>query len=221
MAIATDLNLINQVQISANKLGVASKWADTSQPVSVADDFLFEMYVLFELILSLQQNYIVTYLPGSQEQAHKFPQKPANKNGRPRFEIHHPTDGLICQVCAGTTVADIHGVERAPDISFQTDVSPDNPDFNHLLLIWDAKYRKDPNARITHPEVSEFGRWLEVFKLRGAPAPSINLAKLSKLAANCLITNGNASTEPALECERLWMKEVANFHPKSMFSVKP
>ncbi len=114
------------------------------------------------------------------------------------------------------------GIKRAPDISFQTDTSPDNPDFNHLLLIWDAKYRKNKESRITHPEVSEFGRWLEVFKLRGVHNPPINLAKLSKLAANCLITNGNASTEPDIECKRLWMKEVANFHPNSSeFSVKP
>lgn len=221
MATPTDISLIDDVRHSANRLGIAANWANTTQPLSIEDDFLYELFVLFRLITSLQKEYVVKYIPGDGENAHCFPKKPANKNGRPRFDIYTVDGKRICQICAGTKIKDIHGTPHTPDISFQTGNASDEPGYNDLILIWDAKYRKDNTSRISNSEVAVFGRWLELFDLRGKSPFHINLDNLSQLFGNCLISNGDFSTEPDIERKRLWLKEVSQFHPNTPYSIRP
>lgn len=222
MATARDKRIISQALSSAQALGVSASWTKSRRPLNLADDFLFELYILFELILDLKNRYKVTYILGQGTKQHQFPLKPANKEGRPRFEVHAKPDGkLLWQICAGTRIKDIHGVDRTPDISFQNANSPETPSYLDVQLIWDAKYKKNPSHRITHDEVSGFGRWLEILSLRYAVKPEIVLEKLGQLLANNLITNGLESTEPDEELTRLDMKEVTSFHPTSSFNVRP
>ncbi|MFC1980443.1 hypothetical protein ACFLVS_06375, partial [Chloroflexota bacterium] len=207
---------------SAQALGVSASWTKSRRPLNLADDFLFELYILFELILDLQNKYNITYIPGQGTKKHQFPLKPANKEGRPRFEVHTKSDGrLLWQICAGTRIRDIHDVDRTPDISFQNADSSETPSYHDVRLIWDAKYKKNPSHNITHADVSGFGRWLEILNLRNADKPEIVFLKLAQLLANNLITNGLGSNEPEAELTRLDMKEVTSFHPNSSFEVRP
>ncbi|MFC1924053.1 hypothetical protein ACFLXA_01630 [Chloroflexota bacterium] len=222
MAIVSDKTLIAKVQQSAKSLGVAATWATSGRPVNLADDFIFELYVLFELIIDANNYYDIVYVQGRGDKRDRFPQKPANKKDWPKFEIYEKQVHVLqWQVCAGTIVKDIHDIERAPDISIQSNTASDDPRYTDVELIWDAKYRKNPKDRITHAEISEFGRWLELFNLRHSSKPSFMLSSLRSMVANCLVTNGVQSTEPDAERTRLDLKEVASFYPGAEFVVCP
>jgi len=126
---------------------------------------------------------------------------------------------LLWQICAGTKVSDIENVDRAPDISFQKDGASDTPTYRDIEIIWDAKYRKNSMDRITHPELSAFAIWIDLLNLRN---PShIRFNSLSSLAANCLITNGQVSTEPDRVLNKYRLKEVSSFYPGKTFGTRP
>lgn len=222
MATARDKDLIAQVRYSAAALRKASIWVNSKLPLDVTDNYLFECYILFRLILNLAHNYTIRFVPGAGGNRFNFPRSPANKNGWPRFDICAKSDGtLLLQICAGTKVSDIYGKERAPDISFQNADSPDAPSWKDVKIIWDGKYRKKSSDSITDHEFSSFSRWLEILRLRNKQKPPINLNNLTQLLGNCLVTNGVKCTEPDAECTRADLKEVTSFYPGKQFSVRP
>ena len=221
MAYAQDLTLINDVQIAASRLGVASRWS-SGTPVQVEDDFLFEMHLLFRVLTALEANYSVTYVPGTGSTTHEFPKKPASKAGKPRFNVKDKNNGSRCfQICAGTTARDESGRPRGLDLSIQDANAPDDPDYQHVLQIFDAKYRKNSNDRITHAEFAAFAHWVETFGLRNTPSAGLNLGTLNDLDANCLVTNGRHSTETDNECQRVTIKEIARFYPNVNHQSRP
>lgn len=222
MAYSDDRKLIERTKQSANALGVAANWVDSKRPVDMATDFVFELYVLFEFVIYLSNNYDVIYDPGVGPKKHKFPRKPAKKVGRPKFEIYSKNKSKkLCQLCSGTQIKDIVNMHRAPDISIQSANSSDVPTHKDVELIWDAKYRADDSSRITHSELSEFARIIDLLKVKNNVTIKLNLGKYQSLIANCLITNGLESTEPNQERVRLDLKEVANFFPGMSFTIFP
>ncbi len=222
MATVRDKILVDQLRKSAKTLRRAASWAKSGLPLKLSDDFIFELYLLFELMIDLQKTYDVKYEPGKGNLTNQFPRKPANKTGRPKFEVYRKLDGsLLWQICAGTKIADINGDKRSPDISFQNANAPDEPCFKDIELIWDAKYRHDPNETIAHPELSAFAHWLEVLQLRNKTKPTIILHTLAQFVGNCLVTNGRECSEMDVECKRLDLKEVTSFYPGKIFSVRP
>jgi hypothetical protein len=180
------------------------------------------MYVLFCVIHDLTINYDIAYLPGLGAKQHVFPRKPADKAGRPRFDIKDKaTHTVLCQLCPGTTASDIHGHPRGLDISIQDPAASDTPGPADVLQIIDAKYRTNANDRISHHEFSEFARWIELFLLRGAGSPGLTFQAYPELNANCLVTNGQFSTEPVAECQRVSLSEIAGFHPATAHHSRP
>ena len=221
MAYASDISLINRVQSSAQSMGVAAAWS-SGKAVNVKDDFLYEMYLLFRVIQALAVTYDIDYLPGTGANIHAFPKKPANKAGRPRFNIKERATGtLLFQLCAGTKAADLHGHLRGIDLSIQTANSPDDPQANDVLQLFDAKYKTDDSTQITHPEFSEFARWIELFNLRGRPNAGLAFGVLNDLNANCLVSNGEFSTELDVERLRVSIREVVAFHPNAAHRFRP
>lgn len=221
MAYANDSALIAAVQRSATLLGAAATWS-SGIPVNVSDDFLYEMYVLFRAVHDLIINYDVAYVAGVGPHTHVFPRKPANKAGRPRFDIKDKaTHADLFQLCAGTNASDIHGHLRGLDISLQAATAPDAPGPADVLQIIDAKYRTNPNDRISHHEFSEMARWIELFQLRGAASPGLAFPTCPELDANCLVTNGQFSTELDVECQRVSLSEIAEFHPSTAYHARP
>jgi len=222
MAYREDSELIKRIRESARRLKLASIWEKSRFPVDLPNDFIFELFVLFRLIHDPQKNYSLKYEPGLGRKAHQFPRKPSKKAGRPYFRVHSKsTNRPLCQICAGTKVNDIVGVDRAPDISFQNASSSENPTYRDVKMIWDAKYRTNSNERISHHEFSEFARWIELLELRKPKNPSISFSALKEMLANCLVTNGEASTEPDVERKRVNLKEVSSFFPGKEFKVVP
>ena len=222
MAYSNDRRLIRQVKKSATALGNAALWANSGRPIHMSDDFIFELYILFELILDLKLSYKVVYNPGMGSNQNQFPRKPANKAGRPKFEIYSKEENkLLWQICSGTKITDIVNKERTPDISIQRGNASDTPTHNDVEIIWDAKFRNKNTDRITHSEFSAFVHWIDLFKLKTSSKPTIRLISFKNMVANCLITNGRKSTEPDSECNRQGLKEVVNFFPGAQFSVRP
>ncbi|MBN1367029.1 MAG: hypothetical protein JW967_03795 [Dehalococcoidales bacterium] len=222
MVTARDKALINQVKIAALSLRRASIWVSSKIPLNVTDNFIFELYVLFRLILDLQSAYNVKYIPGSGVKKNNFAKNPAEKQGRPKFEIYEkPFRRLLWQICSGTEIVDKFGDSRAPDISFQTANSPDTPTYQDIEIIWDAKYKKTFRRKITHAEFSTFMHFINALNLRNKVKPNINLADLRYLVDNCLVTNGEKSTELDVSCADSGLKEVTSFYPGNTFSVRP
>jgi hypothetical protein len=185
-------------------------------------DFVFELYVLFEFVIYISNNYDVFYDPGVGPKKHKFPRKPAQKVGRPKFEIYSKNKTkILYQLCSGTKIKDIVNMHRAPDISIQNANSSDVPTHKDVELIWDAKYRADDSSRITHSELSEFARIIDLLEVKNNVTIELNMGKYQNLIENCLITNGRESTEPNQERVRLDLKEVVNFYPGLNFKVFP
>jgi len=222
MAYSEDSKLIDRIRETAKRLKVAASWVKSGLPVDLASDFIFELFVLLRAVEDLQKSYSVEYVPGLGGKAHQFPRKPSKKAGRPYFKVRSKTkERVLCQICAGTKVRDINATERTPDISFQRESSGDNPTYNDVEMIWDAKYRTDSKERISHPEFSEFARWIEVLELRKAIEPSVSFNGLKDMLANCLVTNGQPSTESDAERKRVNLKEVSSFFLGKQFKVVP
>jgi len=217
--IGNNKQLLQNLKNAAKSLKVASVWATTNDDVDISDDFIFEMFVLFKLIIDIKNHYTIEYVSGNGEKKHAFPKKPANKLDRPFFIIKE-NNNIICQICAGTRIRDIWDSPKAPDISFQLASSSNNPDYTEVKMIWDAKYRKNPNKRITSHEVSEFGRWLDLLEVKHC-TPFLIMNELHRLNGNILITNGKESTEPNSERNRLGIKECSSFYPGKRFNVQP
>lgn len=214
---ASDSELIGQVSKSAEKLAVASTW-NGHLALDPPNDFVFELYVLFRMLVDLQTNYSIEFVPGVKKAT--FPRKPAPKKGWPKFVLKK--DGKrIAQICAGTQIQDLNGSLTAPDISVQAPDSPESPTFHHVMQILDAKHKSKVSKRITSPEFSEFQRWVELFNLRSKLGAMLKFDQLTVMAGNCLITNGNHSTEPNAERIRVNVKEVYGFSPKSTAKLKP
>lgn len=217
---ATDKDLISRVQASAQRLKIAATWSH-GPSLKVADSFLLELYLLFKVIEDLQKTYDVEYDPGTHPNQHVFPQTGAQKKTRPKFLVKDKNSKqTICQICPGTRVQDIDGNDRAIDISFQTATSPDSPTSQHLLQIFDAKYRKRSSNRLTSHEFSEFARWIDLFQLKSCSA-NLTFHALIDLSAHCLVTNGEETTEVDAERNRRSLREIVKFHPKSVHRRLP
>lgn len=218
---ATDKDLIRAVQAAASSLSVASKWS-TGARLKVADSFLLEMFLLFQIIQDLQTSYDVQYVPGTGTKKHCFPKSPSSKAGRPKFLVKDKsTRATLFQICAGTTVDDLNGHSRALDVSIQASGASDTPIHTDVLQIFDAKYRKTISKRLSHHEFSEFARWIELFGLRTGGTAGLTFSSLSEFDANCLVTNGQPSTELDVECNRTGLREITNFHPKTTYVSRP
>lgn len=138
--------LIDQINSFASSLYDVSKWKTSSDPFGhidpkTADNYVYEFYCYMRILEDLQTNYKVRFVPGT----NTFPKKSADKkNGWSRFDLYDKNNGtLLFQVCAGTNIEHtaIANYTVAPDISFQTDNSPAEPNENHVLMIFDSKYK--------------------------------------------------------------------------------
>ncbi len=213
---AFDAELVKAVQAAARRLGVAASWADSGRALDVADDFLYEMHVLFELLEDASSSHHVRYRPGAGKAMHAFPRKGANKQGRPRFELSDSPQGeVLAQLCAGTRVTDTLSNTHAPDISLQASTSPeDMPVANDVLNIWECKYRKNgSDGQVQRSEYSEFAQRVELLGLQPPAQLPVKLSRLSDLAARCLVTNGQPSTFTSATRAHHGVTEIASFFP--------
>ena|GEM_PF-3958504 len=220
MAYADDKKLIAATRKAAKAFGVAAEWS-AGKPVRVRNDFLLEMLLFFEVVAQFKGTgkYVLEFVAGTGRHKNAFPKAPADKAGRPRFIVKDFKGNPVCQVCAGTRVADKHGDQRGLDVSIQSPLASNSPVHTDLIAIMDAKYKSDSNVRLTHGEYAGFHHWVEVFDLRREASP--RLLKGSMLEGNCLVTNGQPSTEATVGLRDGWVVEVSNFYPGLTLSRRP
>lgn len=225
MATKRDRKLLIDARICAANLKLAAQWAISGSAVDIPNDFIYETYVVLQLLRDLKQSYKIVYRPGRGKTAHAFPKKPSSKAERPRFEIvDRATNRVLWQLCAGTNIGDIVGDERAPDVSLQSANAPDQPQAAHVEMIWDAKYKskhKKGSKRITSHDFSEFARWIQLFQLDKRKPPKLVLKTLVGMDGHCLVTNGECSTEKAAELARTSVREVSGLYPGNSHAVRP
>lgn len=189
-----------------------------SDPAAKATiDYVYEFYVLMEFLAECSQTGQVMYVPGNGPKANSFPRKPAPKAGRPKFMVN--AGGICAQVCAGTKLADLHGMDRAPDISLQIEAATDTPSVSDVIAILDAKFTSR-SSRIDHPDFSQFARLIELL----LPRPSVPQSVLdpgSDFRGNCLVTSGEFSTELDAELQRKNVREIRLCHPRTKRQSRP
>lgn len=225
MAIGDKRALIDAIDRAANSLRRASRWNGSGRIVSIQDarNYIFEFYCFLRIVRALSHSYFMEYVPGSGDTVDCFPRNPANKSGRPRYNVRS-RDGArktLWQLCAGTRIRDIHNELRAPDVSLQTAAAPDDPTHRDVAIIWDAKYRGDHSSAISDADFSRFTRLIDLLGLRSRRVPAIQLGPLAELAEHTLVTNGEFSTEPEAELVRAGFREARRFFPGKTFSTRP
>lgn len=89
------------------------------------------------------------------------------------------------------------------------------------MLIYDAKYHFNSADRLDHSEFAALARWTETFDLRSRMPIALNFGSLSDLAGNCLVTNGQYSTETVNELLSVNLREIANFYPGITHTCRP
>ena len=189
--------------------------------VIASENYIYEFYCFISIISDLRKNYILEFVPGTGQFQFKFPQAAATKKGKPKFQAIEK-DEPIFQICAGTMIEGrVPSEENHPDISFQKATATDNPTYEDLILIMDAKYRENSKSPLSKDEVYKFGMILTLFALNNSQIADIKFDQLKEFSCNCLITNGkvhNAADD--LQILKLFsFKEIVNFAPNSVYSV--
>ena len=223
----TPQDLIDSINSFATTLYDVSKWNTTSDPFGqidskTADNYVYEFYCYMRILDDLQAHYDVRFVPGT----NSFPKKPADKkNGWSRFDLYDKTNGkLLFQVCAGTNIehSAIANYTAAPDISFQTGNSPEEPNENNVLMIMDSKYKTGKNSdekKIDISTLREFANIVRDFNLDVTKSSQIQLDQLKSLSGNCLLSNGQPATNHLPFCVHSKIKQVGIFTLHESFEV--
>lgn len=179
-----------------------------------AASFLFEIHVVVAMLRGLQdRGWTVRMLPEASSM--RLARAPAPKSRASYFHISR--DDHEFHVTHGTQVHDRHGEPRAPDISLQRECSGENPTFEHVLAIWDAKLRgstgRPDHRRISDAEFRSFAMlrdWLD------PPRPGDDpLSDWPPAFTVCaLITNGRRPSEPTSVMLEARVSIVEHFQDK-------
>lgn len=223
---------LNYINDFSSLLKIGAVWEGTDEPIApvladpdaIADDYIYEFYCYICIVIDLMKNYDISFIKGIGKFEYKFPQKAANKKGKPRF--HAAENGvLMFQICAGTKINCTRAIDEDnnPDISFQLANSSDNPSEADIIIIMDAKFKENPEHVLPKAEIYKFITIsYSLFQLTAAPTQKIKFNRFIDMGSNCLITNGKAHTGKKKDLSILTLhniKEVENFAPKTKHLV--
>jgi hypothetical protein len=223
MSIEKLLEKINQY---VKKLAEASVWSGSKESIPFVSEldeetsqfYIYEFYCYIRIVEDLKnvEEYQLEYIPGSGEFLHKFPKAPADKKGKPRFNVLNKNEELICHVCAGTKVKGYGGVNFHPDISFQNgkEEEGEDPDYKHLIMIHDAKFQQKPGSTLRKDEVFKFAEIVRIYDLNlnnNSRSINVKFNKLKGLEGNCLLTNVKGHPQIAVYLKSVGIKEVVEF----------
>jgi hypothetical protein len=166
---------------------------ETGNTLDRPSDFIYEMYCLFRIVNDLAENQIVRLIKGIKH-GFRFPRKPANKFGWPRFDVVDKITGkTLTQICAGTKIWS-NGAQafRAPDISLQLPYTSDDPKTTDLICIYDAKFNEGRKKdTLSEGEYAKVSMMVGTLGLRRIPVQlPVVFETLKNFDANCVLTNG-------------------------------
>jgi hypothetical protein len=218
--------LTTKIKELSVRLESAGRWEKSKRSIGEVikgnKNYIYEFYCLITIISDLSVNHKVEFVKGQGKDPYKFPKGSALKKNSPKFLIKDKNNNVITQVCAGTRVESQYSSPKFhPDISFQKPTAGDKPEFNELIAIMDAKFKKDPNQKLPIDEIHSFTGQLRAFKLDSLKRPhSLNFHNLKPVFGNSILTNGNSFEGDVRILVDGNLKEVSNFYPGKKYKIK-
>jgi hypothetical protein len=209
----------------AKTLKTAAVWNGTGLAVDAkADDYVYELLCYFQAATAAMASFKLELAGAvgkskSGKHAAMWPKKPGLKANFSYIRLLNGKQEYF-QLCPGIRVTDIHGKDRAPDISLQLAGAPVKPTHSHLAGIWDAKYTATKGARIPDVAVADFAY---TFRQLGCPVPPPNwLAVVTHKEWRCsgVLTNGKESTELTAALLDSGISETCHY-PSAAASTRP
>ena len=209
----------------ATRLKTAAVWNGTGLAVDAkADDYVYELLCYFQAATAAMNGFRLEIAGAvgkskSGKTAAKWPKKPGLKANFSYIRLLNGQQERF-QLCPGIRVTDIHGKERAPDISLQLAGAPAEPTHSHLVAVWDAKYTATSGLRVPDVAMADFAY---TFRQLGSPVPPPNwLSVVTHKEWRCsgVLTNGQQSTEPTAALMASGIAETCRF-PSATASTRP
>jgi hypothetical protein len=212
--------LILKVSDVSAKLKKAAVWKGSQLAVDAGEDhFLYEQYCYFHIALSAAKPFDLrivgrTGLSGNGHRTAFWPQGPGLKKNYSYISLMDKSQAKeTFQLCPGIRVEDIHGKDRAVDVTLQKAGSPSTPSPVHsdVLALWDAKYTIKPTTALSDKEVSDF---IFTFMQLGGPTPPgawTSAVKVPECQRSGLITNALPSTEKLATLAAYKISETSRF----------
>jgi hypothetical protein len=214
----------------AVRLRSAAKWHHSHDAVEHVfksdqvdeDDYVYEFYVLVQVLASLQNSYHLKY-EHAHARAKVFPKGHSLKRNYPYFTARNISEEskIVFQICPGTRVTNCHNHHIHPDISFQKPSSTFEPTGKDLIMVLDAKHKKRANARVTTDDVKVFVLDLIEYQL-DCEGISIRFDHPCQgLLRSAIITNGlpHLDDDPLLIARNALI--IYNFYPGMEPKVLP
>lgn len=224
----TKKKYIEEIKRFSQKLERASQWQRSKRSIGYIErakqkSYVYEFYCYIRIIADLKNNYKILYVPGGGIDPNKFPKAAADKSNCPRFDLYDKKSNKhLYQICVGTKVKSAStNKEVHPDITFQSWDAPNDPEEKHLLLMMDAKFKKNSNDSLPLDEILSFGGLVDkVYKLNTKTSPIIHFKELKDILGNTVLTNGKThdSTDTLLKAYQI--KEVEMFDVGKNYRVK-
>lgn len=230
------MDILDLINDGAEQLKNVVEWHGSGMPIAEVDlkphsesspDYIYEFYCLIRIVNDLNHFQRVYFEEGTGPFRISFPRSPANKKGKPYFLVYDRASDppkKLFQICAGVKIRTIHDMNRAPDISFQTAEAPENPKWDHVGFIFDAKNKRaDSNSnQLGQNEFSYVTQMIRDLKLDASSAPRIAMFRFQELAgleANCILTNGSCFAAPKAYFEENNIKIAAQFDKGLPFEI--
>ncbi len=210
--------LVNDIHRLSRDLGRLCSLLPGQDPLALfsskkpAAHFLFEVKVVWCLLARLANDQW-SIEPVPRGGRFVYAMSPAAKRNVSYFMIRYGTDSY--HLVHGAQIDDAHGEPRAPDISLQSKDGREQPTYEHVLAIWDAKLKgttgAPTNKRVTDAEFARFAKVREWLRVPRPGDPRDILASWpAAFQVSAIITNGQPPSEPDsvfLECSVSVVKE--------------
>jgi hypothetical protein len=209
----------------ATRLKTAAVWNGTGLAVDAkTDDYVYELLCYFKAATAATAGFRLE-IAGAVDKAKsgkvaaRWPRKPGLKANFSYIRLLNGQQEEF-QLCPGIRVTDIHGKDRAPDISLQVAGAPAKPTHSHLVGVWDAKHTANEGSRVPDVAVADFAY---TFQQLGNPVPPstwLSAVKPKEWRCSGVLTNGNESTELTAALAASGISETCRY-PSAMAATRP
>lgn len=223
--------LMKEINAYTSKLGKASLWHGSQKSLAevelekakkFGEDYIYEFYCYLRVLLDLQHNYSLRFVPGIDIFTYKFPKAPAAKKGKPYFIAFEQNTGKPAfQICAATEIGTPYKRSPAPDISFQKADASDEPTYRDVLMIFDAKYIRSTSDKdkIGLNQFYYVSGMVRDLQIADPSTCGIQFNELSACLGNCILTNGDAHCQEHEYVKSHNLKAVEHFDVGKIFKV--
>jgi hypothetical protein len=218
---------LRDIKEYAKRLKKASRWESSGRSIDYikrddSDCYAYEFYCYMRVLCGLRDQYKLEYVRGNGEDPDKFPRVRTAKRNAPYFVAKCKEGKLDFQVCGGTGVTlSTDGRMIYPDISFQDINTDEIPSPKDVLMIMDAKFKKNNKHKLPYDEIAVFENHVRRLGLQKRKLPAIKFNdELEPIKGNSLLTNARACNEKEEFLKESKIKEVEQFDVGKNYRVK-